>query len=50
MIRDKWSNLDYAVFDPWLYSETMVAWRWLEKRWQGESSLADTVRKHQQRS
>jgi hypothetical protein len=37
-------NLDYAVFEPWLGAETHVAWRWLEKRWRGSTSLADFVR------
>ncbi|HJZ12328.1 MAG TPA: hypothetical protein VJ521_09265 [Acidobacteriota bacterium] len=37
-------NLDYAAFEEWLHPETMVAWRWLEKRWQGKGSLADQVR------
>jgi hypothetical protein len=37
-------NLDYAIFEPWLGAETFVAWRWLEKRWQGSASLADSAR------
>lgn len=37
-------NLDYSVFEPWLGPETYIAWRWLEKRWQGSASLADSVR------
>ena len=37
-------DIDYAAFEPWLQAETMVAWRWLEKRWQGKGSLADQVR------
>jgi hypothetical protein len=37
-------NLDYAIFEPWLGPETHVAWRWLEKRWQGRASLADSLR------
>ena len=37
-------NLDYAVFESWLGAETFVAWRWLEKKWQGSASLADSVR------
>jgi hypothetical protein len=40
-----WSDLDYEVFEQWLGPETHVAWRWLEKRWQGNRSLADAVRK-----
>lgn len=38
-------NLDYSVFEPWLGPETHIAWRWLEKRWQGRASLADALRK-----
>jgi hypothetical protein len=37
-------DIDYAAFEQWLQPETMVAWRWLEKRWQGKGSLADQVR------
>jgi hypothetical protein len=37
-------NLDYAMFESWLGAETFVAWRWLEKKWQGSASLADSVR------
>jgi hypothetical protein len=40
-----WSDLDYEVFEQWLGPETHVAWRWLEKRWRGNRSLADAVRK-----
>ena len=40
-----WSGLDYEVFEQWLGPETHVAWRWLEKRWRGNRSLADAVRK-----
>ncbi|HEY7161179.1 MAG TPA: hypothetical protein VH815_07960 [Acidobacteriota bacterium] len=40
-----WSDIDYEVFEQWLGPETHVAWRWLEKRWQGNRSLADAVRK-----
>jgi hypothetical protein len=40
-----WSDVDYEVFEHWLGPETYVAWRWLEKRWQGNRSLADAVRK-----
>lgn len=40
-----WSDLDYEVFEQWLGPETHVAWRWLEKRWQGNRSLADAARK-----
>ncbi len=40
-----WSDIDYEVFEQWLGPETYVAWRWLEKRWQGNRSLADAVRK-----
>jgi hypothetical protein len=39
-----WSDLDYAVFEQWLGPESHVAWRWLEKRWQGSQSLADTLK------
>jgi len=39
-----WSDVDYIVFEQWLGPETHVAWRWLEKRWRGNQSLADTVR------
>jgi len=34
-------DLDYAVFENWLGPETHIAWRWLEKKWQGKKSLAD---------
>jgi hypothetical protein len=37
-------NMDYSVFESLLGSETHVAWRWLEKRWQGKRSLADSLR------
>lgn len=37
-------NVDYSVFESYLGPETHVAWRWLEKRWQGKRSLADTLR------
>jgi hypothetical protein len=40
-----WSDVDYEVFEQWLGPETHVAWRWLEKRWQGTRSLADAARK-----
>jgi hypothetical protein len=40
-----WSDLDYEVFEQWLGPETHVAWRWLEKRWRGNRSLADAARK-----
>ena len=39
-----WSDLDYVVFERWLGPESHVAWRWLEKRWQGNQSLADTLK------
>jgi hypothetical protein len=39
-----WSDLDYVVFEQWLGPESHVAWRWLEKRWQGSQSLADTLK------
>jgi hypothetical protein len=35
-------DIDYAIFENWLGPETYLAWRWLEKRWQGKNSLADT--------
>jgi hypothetical protein len=40
-----WSDVDYEVFEQWLGPETYIAWRWLEKRWRGNRSLADAVRK-----
>ena len=33
-------DIDYAVFENWLGPETHIAWRWLEKKWQGKKSLA----------
>lgn len=39
-----WQDLDYVIFESWLGPETHVAWRWLEKKWQGKS-LADTLRR-----
>jgi len=33
-------DLDYIIFENWLGPETHVAWRWLEKKWQGKKSLA----------
>jgi hypothetical protein len=39
-----WADLDYQVFEQWLGPESHVAWRWLEKRWQGKQSLADTLK------
>ena len=38
------SDLDYVVFEQWLGPESHVAWRWLEKRWQGNQSLADALK------
>lgn len=43
-------NLDYSIFEPWLGPETHIAWRWLEKRWQGRGSLADSLRKRSDES
>jgi hypothetical protein len=40
-----WADVDYEVFEQWLGPETYVAWRWLEKRWRGNRSLADAARK-----
>lgn len=40
-----WQDMDYSIFEPWLGSETHIAWRWLEKKWRGSTSLADAVRK-----
>ena len=37
-------DLDYVVFENWLGPETHLAWRWLEKKWQGKQSLADRTR------
>ena len=34
-------DLDYIIFEDWLGPETHLAWRWLEKKWQGKKSLAD---------
>jgi hypothetical protein len=39
-----WRDVDYAIFEDWLGPETHVAWRWLEKKWQGKRSLADSTR------
>jgi hypothetical protein len=39
-----WADVDYQVFEQWLGPESHVAWRWLEKRWQGNHSLADTLK------
>ncbi len=36
-------DVDYAIFENWLGPETHVAWRWLEKKWQGKTSLADSA-------
>ena len=36
-------DIDYAIFETWLGPETHVAWRWLEKKWQGKTSLADSA-------
>jgi len=33
-------NFDFAFFEEWLGPETFVAWRWLEKKWRGATSLA----------
>jgi hypothetical protein len=38
-------DFDYAVFEQWLGPESYVAWRWLEKRWQGKHSLEGALRK-----
>jgi hypothetical protein len=37
-------DLDYVVFENWLGPETHIAWRWLEKKWQGKRSLADRAK------
>ena len=36
-------DIDYAIFENWLGPETHVAWRWLEKKWKGKTSLADSA-------
>jgi hypothetical protein len=36
-------DVDYAIFENWLGPETHIGWRWLEKRWKGKTSLADTA-------
>jgi hypothetical protein len=36
-------DIDYVIFENWLGPETHVAWRWLEKKWQGKTSLADSA-------
>src|SRR5262245_26005158 len=36
-------DLDYVIFENWLGPETHIAWRWLEKKWQGKKSLVDRV-------
>jgi hypothetical protein len=33
-------DMDYIIFENWLGPETHLAWRWLEKKWQGKKSLA----------
>jgi hypothetical protein len=33
-------DVDYIIFENWLGPETHLAWRWLEKKWQGKKSLA----------
>jgi hypothetical protein len=33
-------DIDYVIFENWLGPETHLAWRWLEKKWQGKKSLA----------
>src|SRR5262245_14604 len=38
-------DLDYVVFENWLGPETHIAWRWLEKKWQGKKSLADRAKR-----
>jgi hypothetical protein len=37
-------DLDYVIFENWLGPETHIAWRWLEKKWQGKKSLADRAK------
>lgn len=36
-------DIDYAIFENWLGPETHIAWRWLEKKWRGKTSLADSA-------
>ncbi|MCI0416911.1 hypothetical protein L0222_29430 [bacterium] len=36
-------DMDYAIFENWIGPETHVAWRWLEKKWKGKTSLRDTA-------
>src|SRR5918996_4141204 len=36
-------DIDYAIFENWIGPETHVAWRWLEKKWKGKTSLRDTA-------
>lgn len=43
-----WQDLDYAIFEQWLGPETHVAWRWLEKKWQGKQSLASASGQQQE--
>ena len=33
-------DIDFIIFENWLGPETHIAWRWLEKKWQGKKSLA----------
>ena len=42
--QSSFRDLDYVVFENWLGPETHLAWRWLEKKWQGKKSLTDRAK------
>ena len=44
-----WRDIDYVIFENWLGPETHVAWRWLEKKWQGKTSLAGATKPPEQK-
>ncbi len=39
-----WESFGYGVFEQWLEPQSRVAWRQLEKVWEGKSSLMDVIR------
>jgi hypothetical protein len=39
-----WESVGYRVFEKWLGPESQLAWRYLEKLWEGKSSVMDVLR------
>ena len=39
-----WESFGYGVFEQWLGPKSQMAWRQLEKLWEGKSSLMEVIR------